>query len=325
MFPMQIDTWNRENVNMTGFWPGPQPKNSQMPHGAEYSGLLECPCTDRITKVVDGSINTAVAGSCPASIMDAASCTAAKIDSAVFLPEGYSKAQTGRDPSKPPGCSITLGWNPSQGKPEEAQVYFNEDATSSVGCGGGGNATATLFGAASQSVTGLEVSVWAEVTQDEIRLTIAGPSAVWFGVGINATVMAQGTYAVVVDGHGNISEHSLGHETAGVVLPTSLKLESRQISGNGRIVVVVSRPLTNAAGGRFQLSWPTLQANPALDMIAAVGSGPTFAYHKRKAAFKMALVNAGVPTCICNGDSTNVPFGRGKGFMKVADSTLPPR
>lgn len=49
--PMQIDTWNRSNVNHTTggpgrvFMPGIQPRNSNQlnPH-ASYSGLLECPC-----------------------------------------------------------------------------------------------------------------------------------------------------------------------------------------------------------------------------------------------------------------------------------------
>jgi len=47
--PMQIDTHNRDN-NGTKFVAGPEPKASCAPKGAVYSGVLECPCTDRITK-----------------------------------------------------------------------------------------------------------------------------------------------------------------------------------------------------------------------------------------------------------------------------------
>jgi len=33
-----------------GFKVGPLPKNTQAPENPSYSPLLECPCTDRITK-----------------------------------------------------------------------------------------------------------------------------------------------------------------------------------------------------------------------------------------------------------------------------------
>mmetsp|Transcript_61941 Transcript_61941/g.170570 ORF Transcript_61941/g.170570 Transcript_61941/m.170570 type:complete len:455 (-) Transcript_61941:351-1715(-) len=52
--PMQIDTWNRDNPSLE-FVAGPEPAASQAPPGASYSGILECPCTDRISKV-NGSI-----------------------------------------------------------------------------------------------------------------------------------------------------------------------------------------------------------------------------------------------------------------------------
>ena len=56
--PMQIDTWNRDKMNITGskYVPGPQSKNSgaKPRHGEEihYSGLLECPLTTRVTKTI---------------------------------------------------------------------------------------------------------------------------------------------------------------------------------------------------------------------------------------------------------------------------------
>merc|ERR1719487_674143 len=54
--PMQIDTWNRDgSMAKPGmpFKPGPMPRNNRAPlngSDAVYSGLLECPCTDRITR-----------------------------------------------------------------------------------------------------------------------------------------------------------------------------------------------------------------------------------------------------------------------------------
>jgi hypothetical protein len=53
---MQIDTFNRAQMNLTGskFVPGPEPKQSgaKPRHGEEMlsSGLLECPLTTRVTK-----------------------------------------------------------------------------------------------------------------------------------------------------------------------------------------------------------------------------------------------------------------------------------
>ena len=57
--PMQIDTWNRDKMNKTDptgkFVSGPVPRNSLAPTSGQdaiYSGLLECPVTTRIQKVV---------------------------------------------------------------------------------------------------------------------------------------------------------------------------------------------------------------------------------------------------------------------------------
>lgn len=57
---MQIDTWNRDKMDLTGspFVPGPVPFHNLAPLSgpdAIYSGLLECPLTTRIQKLFDGS------------------------------------------------------------------------------------------------------------------------------------------------------------------------------------------------------------------------------------------------------------------------------
>ena len=68
--PMQIDTHNR---NSTGpeFHAGPLPKVSCAPSYEVYSGLLECPCTDRITKEKRTQYSTALKGSCKTPITKA--------------------------------------------------------------------------------------------------------------------------------------------------------------------------------------------------------------------------------------------------------------
>ena len=55
--PMFIDTWNRAEMNISGgskFVAGPLPKHSLSPANAPYSGLLECPMTDKIEKILPG-------------------------------------------------------------------------------------------------------------------------------------------------------------------------------------------------------------------------------------------------------------------------------
>ena len=56
---MQIDTWNRAKMNISypnKFVPGPLPKHSLSPRGLDalYSGLLECPITDKVVKTIPG-------------------------------------------------------------------------------------------------------------------------------------------------------------------------------------------------------------------------------------------------------------------------------
>jgi hypothetical protein len=59
--PMQIDTWNRDKMSLEGggpFVPGPYPKEALAPRSgpdAIYSGLLECPLTTRIEKLLDAN------------------------------------------------------------------------------------------------------------------------------------------------------------------------------------------------------------------------------------------------------------------------------
>jgi hypothetical protein len=62
VLPMQIDTWNRDKMNISGgskFVPGPHPKHSLAPtdNNALYSGLLECPLTDRVQKMIPGGMS----------------------------------------------------------------------------------------------------------------------------------------------------------------------------------------------------------------------------------------------------------------------------
>ena len=71
--PMQIDTKNR-HYNGSDFKPDLLPKTSAAPPNAPYSGLLECPCTDRIVKEIEVEYTTQSQGSCAATVANATEC-----------------------------------------------------------------------------------------------------------------------------------------------------------------------------------------------------------------------------------------------------------
>ena len=83
-----------------------------------------------------------------------------------------------------------------------------------------------------------------------LLLTLAGPADVWHGIGLNASAMATGTYAVVVDGtnDGTVSEHVLQAQAGGSVLPRTpgLAVHSQTVN-KGRRVTSLSLPLVALA------------------------------------------------------------------------------
>merc|ERR1719347_1357820 len=71
--PMQIDTKNR-HYDGPDFRPDLLPRASGAPPNASYSGLLECPCTDRIVKKVEQVFSTQTSGSCQTTISNSSMC-----------------------------------------------------------------------------------------------------------------------------------------------------------------------------------------------------------------------------------------------------------
>lgn len=74
--PMQIDTWNREAKD-DKYMPGPLPKSSRIPSSAGYSGLVECPCSDRLAKRRDAVYALEGSSSCQGPIAAAGECLTA--------------------------------------------------------------------------------------------------------------------------------------------------------------------------------------------------------------------------------------------------------
>ncbi|KAK3262691.1 hypothetical protein CYMTET_28467 [Cymbomonas tetramitiformis] len=304
--PMQIDTWNRDKMNLTGptkFVPGPVPRSSLAPtHGADalYSGLLECPVTTRIRKVIDSAYVSRMTGSCEHSLQSAAECFEAV--KAIFGTDNVTD-DSGSDASKPPGCSVTR-----QAALLNVNVYFNMLQSSSLpNCGQNISRTA-----AQVTPSLVEVKVTLDFHQEVAKIELEGPASVWFGVGFNATAMSDAPWTIVVDGFGKVTERRLGVHVAGEPLPASLTLVSNIVAGDRR-KLEVTRPFAGATKKHYTFS-PSLDR---LDIIQAIGGGSEFAYHTQKSAASLLFAPVGNPgasgACICA--KTSAPFGSAKGKL----------
>lgn len=119
--PMQIDTWNRDEMDIDGplpppFVAGPEPRASLAPPGAGHSGLLECPMTTRLGKRVDGAY--ALVESCASPIVTYHECFEA---AAAVTENATLRNVTGDDAARPPACSVAGG-----------AAFFNECAASTA-------------------------------------------------------------------------------------------------------------------------------------------------------------------------------------------------
>ena len=208
--PMQIDTWNREAMNITGkstahFVAGPMPRASQAPADAMYSGLLECPMTTRIRKVIDGTYTAqADGGKCAQPILTFQECFHAAATLIGAGGDHFFDNRTASDSTQPAGCSVTVDAK----KPLAVQVLFNELGDASTGCGRG----AQLVAAEVESL--VRVSVALNATADRAELTLEGPAAAWFGAGFGAHAMADEPWTLVVDGTGVVTERKLANHAA---------------------------------------------------------------------------------------------------------------
>lgn len=144
--PMQIDTWNRDQMNISGplppeFVPGPLPRASLSQHDSLHSGLLECPMTTRLTKVVDSASYVLIDRSehqepavCEERIVTSYEC----YEAAGVLLGNVAAAvrnETGKDRNQPRGCSIiTTDAETHNSNRNSHRVFFNEFPSSRVSC-----------------------------------------------------------------------------------------------------------------------------------------------------------------------------------------------
>ena len=275
--PMQIDTWNRAEMNITGgkFVAGPAPKLSYAPltgPDAVYSGLLECPLTTRLRKqLTGGGWNDSFAvqlNTCEHPIDSAATCFAVGAQIGVT---GAVSTTTGSSTTLPSGCSVQLN---STG----AHLFFNTNSDSAASCG----SEVTAIKGHEASLVTLDLSV--DRASDNVTITMSGPSAVWFGVGFDTQFMSNSPYAIIIDGVGAVTERVLGEHTAGILLNASVTVVRSVVQGGIR-TVTLTRPLEGLTPHHHTFD-PTQMS---LDFINALGSDATFGYHKTKTTATIAL------------------------------------
>ena len=284
---------------------------SLAPKDAVYSGLLECPLTDRISKILPGG--NGYNATYPPTVFNCES-SVTSCEHAVASPEdcfkaakdavGSAKLQTsqGASTAAAPGCTLTYDGTGG------ATAFYNTDNASSQCCGSG---VAGLQGAA-VSLVELRMSV----TRDVTTISLTGPADVWFGVGFFAQAMQDAPYAILVDGDGAVTERRLASHMgsaaspAGTLLSPSVRVVSSSVTGTTRAVVLTRM----SAGASKQHASFTLQ-ELSIPIINAVGSASTLAYHRNKTASSVTMwPTTPAPVCVCTQPAA--PFGSAKGTIK---------
>ena len=303
--PMQIDTWNRDAMDIDGptppkFVPGPLPRASLAPTDSpRYSSLLECPLTTRITKVIDGGYVAQSQGVCGEPVLTFQECYAAAAATVAGGRRPFVN-RTASDPTQPPGCSATI----DTGANGTVRILFNELATATTGCAA---AATTVAGEISSLV---DVAIALDATTQTATLELRGPANVWFGAAFGAHAMADAPWTVVVDGGGNVTERKLSNHAAGAVLAPSVHVLSSMVQGDVR-TVRLSRPLQAASPDLFTFS--VASADATIPLLTAVGSGVAYAYHKDKAPSALTLLpmTGSSGACVC--PQQPKPFGEATG------------
>lgn len=305
MTPMQIDTFNRDEMNLTSshFVTGPVPRNSWAPKAgspdSKYSGLLECPVTTRLQAVIDANYVAQVADKCANPIGSSHECFGAATQFIGASGNTFDNFEISNT-SMPAGCSVT---NDPQNSLNYF-VYFNS-AASSTACGGSN----VVLSGATASLVNLQVNMDSE--KDLVTISMTGPSSVWYGVGFGAQAMKDAPWAIIADGSGKVEEYKLSDQgTANKLLTPSLTVKSNTVA-NGNRTIVVTRSLKGA--GPEYYTFDTSKSS-VLPFINAIGNTPQLAFHKAKLPTQISIVSSGINisgSCLCAVDPP--PFGSGKG------------
>jgi len=141
--------------------------------------------------------------------------------------------------------------------------------------------------------------------KEEATITLSGPADRWFAAGLQASVMEDQPYTLVVNSSG-MHERKLGtcgteaDHCAGDPLSESLTLVSNSVSDGVR-TVVATRPLKGATKDHYTFQPGTVSS---LNYISAVGHSQAFGYHQAHDALTLGFANPSGTTCVCDGGVT---------------------
>ncbi|CAB9526280.1 expressed unknown protein [Seminavis robusta] len=221
--PMQIDTWNRAEPTAK-FQPGPLPRRSRIPPTAGYSGLLECPCSDRIVKQWNISYhllqqqeqqdNSNNDNHCDDPVQSQAECWASAeqvTKGSVFRHFSSTGNNSSMAMNKPVGCSLVqhangtvdVFWNHNKTSTaaessdiREASSWMlqsrtrleNDDNLHSAVASTVIEADKVAYAAGAINIT---VAIQNSNADDAVIIMLVGPPDKWFGVGFGSHSMCR--------------------------------------------------------------------------------------------------------------------------------------
>eukprot|EP00944_MAST-04C_sp_MAST-4C-sp1_P015663 g15663.t1 len=304
--PMQIDTHNRNydiNDDQIGYEEWFLPKrftgNNMTDLHSGMCPLIECPCTDRITKLkIKTPVIVATKRVCENQISSAEDCKKA-FEDIIADGSGYelNKVTTlYNSDALPNGCIIDpIVSEETDGSISTAKKFnliVNLAAKTSKAMCGNDSSKMALYGKSSLNLTTLTVEHSGYERGSNITFTISGPSDVWYGVGFNAEEMKDEPYAIIIDGKGEVSERKLGEHAPGKLLRSTLQVISNSVNNNTR-TVVLTREIVD------ENDMPYLGVAGNLNVITAVGSTIDLSYHKSRTAASIVMIPEKVRSCLC--------------------------
>ena len=277
--PMQIDTRNRDPkyIDDEIFHPGILPKESASPPNASYSGLLECPCTDRVIKSIKYDYNLEInVTNCNKNINNRTQCFDISKKFITSL-----KNITVNDRSLPTGCSFNY---------EKNIVVFNRYTKSNYNPT---NDNYDLFLGKSSTQTAeyhAEYHLTIDFKKNNLTFNVSGPADVWFGLALNAKSMSDLPYSIIFDGTGQVLEYKLGKHSSGNKLNKTINIISNKVINNMRYVLL-SRLNSGYSPDYYKFNKDTLN----IPILNAQGSKKEFSYHKSKSADLLSIFPENFP------------------------------
>ena len=294
---MQIDTRNRDPryINdKTTYHAGLLPKSNKAPVSATYSGLADCPCTDRLQKKIQKLYNTQISGSCHKPIFNTTECY-----QQVLKEAGKVSGNTATEIStwaQPSGCFFIRN-NYTR---EVTAILNNYNSTTQ--CGSNTKSFVGQTGIDKVTGVGTKVSVDKQVT-----IELVGPANVWFGVAFNAKAMVDLPYTVIVNGTGQVSELKMANHLPGSILVKTINITENRVINNTRYVKI-----TRAIQGRTKDYYTFSNKEADIPLLTAVGNTKSYSVHKAKSGYTINMKSIGGSTCICNsgtsGSINGIPF-----------------